>query len=112
MQNKITGANAAGHVACHFGSSGPPASLSSVVRPHDLAMKLQHIVPFILCCMITACDRRSDGPPVSGTATSQVQKDYDEQLKRQQAQLDAYDKHSKHAEHQLRAQAEMQKRAD
>ncbi len=65
-------------------------------------MKLQIVLLLVLCGLITACDRRSDSSPAVDAAASQVQKDYDEQLKRQQAQLDAYDKQAKHAEEQAK----------
>jgi hypothetical protein len=85
---------------------------NQVVRQDNKRMKIWMIALLVLCSLITACDRRSDGSRGSTTANSQAQNDYDDQVKRQQAQLDDYDKQSRHAEEQLKAQAAMQKRAD
>ena len=63
----------------------------------------------VLCCTLSGCGHRVDN---DNSTTDSRMKDYDDQVKRQQAQLDAYDKQSKHAEEQLQAQADMQKRAD
>jgi hypothetical protein len=88
------------------------ASLIRSVRPHDMPMKIQYIVLLILCSMLTACDRRNDGSSASGSASMQAQKDYDDQVKWQQAQHDAYEQQAKRANEQLRVQEEMHKRAE
>jgi hypothetical protein len=71
-------------------------------------MKYQQIVLFTLCCMLTACDRT--GGVSSASALLQAQKDYDEQVKRQQAQLDAYDQQNKRGEALLVTQEQLMKR--
>jgi len=73
----------------------------SVVRSHDTDMKIQHIVLVTLCCMLTACDRRSDTSSTSASYSASLQ-----------AQQDTYDRQAKHADEQLRAQEEMLKRGD
>ena len=88
-----------------------------IVRSHRTLMKIHCIIIlFVACCLLTACDRRSDSAststPASDSASLQVQKDYDEQVKRQQAQQDAYDRQTKRADEQLQAQEGMHKRAD
>ena len=71
-------------------------------------MKYQHILLFALCCVLTACNRTAGIS--SASAPLQAQKDYDEQLKRQQAQLDAYDQQAKRAEELLVTQEQFVKR--
>jgi len=71
-------------------------------------MKKQHIVSFALCCMLTACDRTGGISPAS--VSPQAQNDYDEQVKRQQAQLDAYDRQTKRAEDLITTQEQFTKR--
>jgi hypothetical protein len=75
-------------------------------------MKITPVVLVVFCCVLSACDRRSDTSTQAPGATASPIKSYEDQIKQQQAQLDAYDKHSKHVEEQLRAQADMQTRAD
>jgi hypothetical protein len=76
------------------------------------AMKIHYIVLFVFCGTLSGCNRSLDATnSTSGTTPSQMN-DYDEQVKRQQAQLDAYDNRSKQADEQLQAQAAMQKRGD
>ena len=71
-------------------------------------MKYQHIVLFALCCMLTACDHT--GGIASASVSPQAQNDYNERVKRQQAQLDAYDKQAKRAEDLIAAQEQFMKR--
>lgn len=73
-------------------------------------MKYQYIVLFALCCMLTACDRT--GGVSSASVSSQAQNDYAERVKRQQAQLDAYDKQAKRAEELLVTQEQFMKRQE
>src|SRR5437016_2903236 len=77
------------------------ARVSSIVRLYDTPMKIQHVVLFVLCCILTACDRRSDSPSASASDRASLQ-----------AQQDAYNRQVKRADEQLRAQEDMQKRAD
>ena len=58
--------------------------------------------------MLTACDRT--GGISSASVSSQAQNDYDEQIKRQQAQLDAWDKQGKRGEELLVTQEQFMKR--
>jgi hypothetical protein len=71
-------------------------------------MKYQHIVLFALCCMLTACDRTGDVS--SASVSAKAQNDYDEQLERQQLQLDTHDKQAKRAEELLASQEQFMKR--
>jgi hypothetical protein len=87
-------------------------SLTGIVRQDDNPMKSQIILLLALCSLFSGCERRRETPPVSATVTSQAQTDYDAQLKRQTAQLDANDKLAKQAEEQSQAREVMQKRAD
>ena len=64
-------------------------------------MKIQHGVLFVLCCIFTACDRRSENPSASASESASLQ-----------AQQDAYNRQVKRADEQLRAQEDMQTRAD
>ena len=77
-------------------------------------MRIHYTVLFIACCTLIACNRRSadSAALASDVAASQAQKDYDEQLTRQQAAQDAYDRQTKRADAQLQAQEDMHKRAD
>lgn len=47
--NKVTGANAGGHVGCQFGRTGPPASLSSHVGPSKIVKTLMAIALILWC---------------------------------------------------------------
>lgn len=71
-------------------------------------MKYQHIFLFTLCCMHTACDRT--GGISSASVSTQSQNEYAEQIQRQQAQLDAYDKQTKRAEDLIATQEQFMKR--
>ena|SRR3989442_15949518 len=82
---------------------------SALDRSHPTSMRIHHVLLLVLCCTLSGCGHRVDN---DNSTTDSRMKDYDDQVKRQQAQLDAYDKQSKHAEEQLQAQADMQKRAD
>jgi hypothetical protein len=88
------------------------SATSECERSHLTIMKINHIVLFVLCCTLSGCDRRVEATNPTTTTTPSLTQGSDEQIKRQQAQLDAYDRQSKHAEEQLHAQADMQKRAD
>ncbi len=94
----------------------PPVAVAQlwIVRSHRTLMKIHYIVLFVVCCMLTACNRHSadSTAPASDVAASQAQKDYDEQIKRQQAAQDTYDRQTKRADVQLQAQEDMHKRAD
>ena len=68
---------------------------------HDTHTKNQHIVLFALCCMLTACDRRSDASSTSASYSDSMQ-----------AQQDNYDRQAKRADEQLGAQEEMLKRGE
>ena len=74
-------------------------------------MKSQIIILFVVCCMLTACDRRTGNSVVatSDSANSQAWQNYNQQVKQQQ---ETYAQQAKFAEQQLQAQAEMNKRAD
>ena len=58
--------------------------------------------------MLTACDRT--GGISSATGSSQARNDYDELVKRQQAQLDAYDKRTKRGEDLIATQEQFMRR--
>ena len=48
-------------------------------------MKSSAIILFVVCCMLTACDRRGDNSTTAiPNSTAQAWKNYDEQLKQQQ----------------------------
>jgi hypothetical protein len=71
-------------------------------------MKYQHIVLLVLCSILAACDRIGG---VSSTGVSaQAQNDYNEQLKRQEARLEAYDNQAKRAEELLVTQEQFMKK--
>jgi len=75
-------------------------------------MKTHHLLLFILCCSLAACDRHSDASASTSGASASQMKEYNEQVKRQQAQLDAYDRQSKSADEQIRVRSNLQARAD
>ena len=81
------------------------------VSPHYTIMKIHCIILLVVCCMLTACERRSENStiPASDPATAQAWKDYNEKVKQRQA---AYAQQTKSADEQLRAQADMQKKED
>jgi hypothetical protein len=75
-------------------------------------MKTYYIFLFVICCTFTGCNRRSDNstdPALDSTAL-QSQTNYDDQLKQQKAQLDAYDAQSKRADALMTTQEQLMKR--
>jgi hypothetical protein len=81
------------------------------LKPNEKLMRNQHILLFALCCTLTACGRLTDNSsPTASETTAQDRKDYEERVKRQQAQFDSYDQQAKRAEQLLATQEQFMKR--